>query len=161
MTMNVPVLLSTLACICIVAPSLAQMSSSVTGNTGVTPEFDFIYSVSSDIWYQTQNTTQYYCIFRSLWNNGRQPNDFPAVAKFSDIVSYTTSSAYRPWMEGQAVSVGVETLVEVRCLCLFLVTFLVHAILGLSNICIADWKYCCLHARIRSAKFAGFELHTS
>lgn len=75
--------------------------------------YDFTYSTDSDVWWQARNTTNYYCIFRNLWTKERHPNDYPKMAKWSDIMLYSSTKDFRPWLKNRATTLGIETLAEV------------------------------------------------
>jgi hypothetical protein len=87
----------------------------VVENDLIIPEeiYDFVYSTDSDVWWRTTNATRYYCIFRSLWTKMEHPKEYPLAARWSDIVMYSTTKYYRPWLKNRATTLGIETIAEV------------------------------------------------
>ena len=66
-------------------------------NDLVKPEeiYDFIYSTDSDVWWQSQNTTKYYCIFRNLWTKKSHPREYPANARWGPVSLYSAVKEVR------------------------------------------------------------------
>lgn len=85
-------------------------------NDLIKPEeiYNFTYSTDSGVWWRTVNATKYYCIFRNHWTKERHPNEYPKLARWSDIIMYSTNKEYRPWLKNRAASLGVEKIAEVR-----------------------------------------------
>lgn len=81
----------------------------------VVPEdsYEVTFTIDSNIWWRTENATWYYCIYRSLWTSGRHPAEYPADARWSDIVMYSALEEYTPWVKGRATTDGVEQIAEV------------------------------------------------
>ena len=128
-TMKVLFLLSILACFA----SKALADITVVNSIVVPSEiYDFTYSNVSNVWWRGKNRTMYYCIFRNLWTKESAPNDYPKNARWTDPVLYVGTQSFQPWINGQAVSVGIGKIATVSyfftqiflCFVAFLFAFL-------------------------------------
>jgi hypothetical protein len=90
----------------------------VVENDMIIPEeiYDFLYSTDSTVWWQSTNATKYYCIFRNMWTKAHHPKEYPANARWGNVVMYSTTKQFRPWLKNRATTAGIETLAEVRIL---------------------------------------------
>jgi hypothetical protein len=59
------------------------------------------------------NRTKYYCVFRNLWDEAHHPKSYPALARWSDPVIYSSTKQYMPWLRNRQTSYGIEKLAEV------------------------------------------------
>jgi hypothetical protein len=75
--------------------------------------YDFTYSTSSTQWWQSTNHTKYYCVFRNTWTIKNHPYEYPKAARWSNIMVYSSTKEYRPWLKNRATTLGIKTLVEV------------------------------------------------
>ena len=63
-------------------------------------------------------TLRYYCTFRGKWSKVRHPADFPRMSSWGAPVMISHSDGYRMWTGTEAATLGVESIAEVRCVCL-------------------------------------------
>ena len=63
----------------------------VVENDLIIPEeiYDFLYSTDSTVWWQSVNTTKYYCIFRNMWTKQHHPKEYPPNARWGPIIMYS------------------------------------------------------------------------
>jgi len=76
--------------------------------------FDFVYSTDSDVWWQTPNTTKYFCVYRNLWEKEFHPKKYPKVARVSTPLIYSSTKQYHPWLKNRQTTYGVQNYVKVR-----------------------------------------------
>lgn len=78
-------------------------SDIVVENDLIIPEeiYDFLYSTDSSVWWQSPNTTKYYCIFRNLWTKMHHPKEYPPNARWGPVVMYSAVKEVRVPSRGQ------------------------------------------------------------
>jgi hypothetical protein len=74
---------------------------------------DFVYSTDSDEWWRSENTKKYYCMYRNLWTKVDHPAKYPRFARLSDVIMYTSTTGFTPWLKCKRITAGIESLVEV------------------------------------------------
>jgi len=79
--------------------------------------FDLNYALDSSVWAYDNNglnTSKYYCVFRSNWNEENHPAEFPKLARWANPVLFSHTKQYAPYIKNRAAPLGVETIAEVR-----------------------------------------------
>jgi Spondin_N len=76
--------------------------------------FDLDYARQSDVSvYQTENSTKYYCVFRSNWNPENHPAQYPELARWGNPLMFSHTNEYAPFIRKRAAQRGVEQIAEV------------------------------------------------
>ena len=97
------------------------LSDIIFGGELIKPEevFDTVTLLDSNTWWLSENTTKYYCIFRGMWDDIRQPHDYPKLARWSTPALFSSNKEYMPWRLDRATTWGVEKVAEVGSLLSF------------------------------------------
>jgi hypothetical protein len=86
----------------------------VIDNEIIKPEdiYDFVTEDSQEDW-KSLNTKKYYCTYRNLWTKIDHPKDYPKFARLSNLIMYSSTTGFLPWLKTRQTTLGVETLAEV------------------------------------------------
>ena len=76
--------------------------------------FDLREVVVSDVSAFTRNTTQYYCVFRSLWTREIHPTLYPDKPSYGNPVTYSHTKQFVPFLQDRQATSGLEMVAEVR-----------------------------------------------
>jgi hypothetical protein len=86
----------------------------VVENEIIKPEdiYDFVTEDSAEDW-MSVNTKKYYCTYRNLWTKIDHAKDYPKFARLSNVIMYSSTTGFLPWLKTRQTTLGVETLAEV------------------------------------------------
>jgi hypothetical protein len=76
--------------------------------------FDLDYARASEVSIYEENTTAYYCVFRSHWTSENHPAQYPELARWGDPLMFSHTKQYAPFLKDRKAPSGVEHIAEVR-----------------------------------------------